>query len=99
MNNLNSVILNGVIVKIYPIKYTPSGVAIHTFILKHLSNQIDCGVERVVKCRILCILLSSDLLKNDLLVNKTITTEGFLSINAKEQIVLNVQKINIINNY
>lgn len=98
MKNLNQIVLNGVISTTYSLRYTPSGISIQSFLLNHLSNQIDGGVERIVKCRILCILLNLKLFDNNFLLNKNVIVKGFISINSKEQIVLNVQDINFITN-
>lgn len=90
MNPVNEVTISGQIVKIYPLKYTLNRLPILSFVLEHLSNQVEASVTRVVKCRIYCVMVNSSI---NLLEGSYIVLTGFLNQNAKSQLVLNVKQI------
>ncbi|MBP9742469.1 MAG: hypothetical protein KBD37_03830 [Burkholderiales bacterium] len=90
MNPINEVQLSGHIIKVYPLKYTLHGVPILSFVLEHLSSQVEAAAARVVKCRIYCVMVNSSI---NLLEGRYIALTGFLNQNSKSQLVLNVKQI------
>ena len=96
MQNLNHIILSGKVLSISPNSYTPSGVLIQRFFLEHDSQQFDSGVKRKVNCKLLCLLLNTKLSDKNIVIGSHVTIEGFISMNSKEQIVLNIQNLNVI---
>lgn len=86
----NQIRLSGQIIKKYPVRQSPSGVKIAQFVLEHVSTQQEATLECVVKCRMFCVWVNPDL---QVLQNEAdIEVEGFMSQNAKLQLVLHVTK-------
>ncbi len=48
----NRVVLGGRIGQLEPVRYTPAGIPIRTFILVHESTQSEAGRQRLVSCEI-----------------------------------------------
>ena len=48
----NRLELSGEVVSLETLRYTPAGIPILTFILKHLSRQQEAGMQREVQCEI-----------------------------------------------
>ncbi|HMT03365.1 MAG TPA: hypothetical protein PKD00_08690 [Burkholderiales bacterium] len=94
METKNTLELSGQIVKVYPTKKTPFGLLVMSFILEHNSIIEEAGQSRQVKCRIYCIMVDSNF-KEAELNNKNVVVHGFLSQNAKMQLVLHINKLNI----
>lgn len=90
---INEIKLSGQIVKIYPIRHTPNKTPILTFVLEHLSSQVEAGVARTVKCRVFCIIVNWQNNLEGELIDRSVVVHGFLSQNSKTQIVLNVKQI------
>jgi len=89
----NKTVLSGNIVKLYPLRQTPEGLQVASFVLEHSSMQNEAKIDRAVRCRMFCLIVgvSSEQLSH--LEADFISVEGFLSQNSKAQIVLNVTKI------
>ena len=93
MEAINETTISGEVVKTYPIKKTLNGLEIVTFVLEHISNQLEAGLYRTVKCRVFCIIVNVTEFQLKQLDSGFISVTGFLSQNSKAQIVLNVKQI------
>ena len=91
--HINKLVISGEVVKIYPIKQTPDGLKIASFVIEHKSMQLEAKIERAVKCRVFCLIVGVSDEQLSQLQMGFINIEGFLSQNSKAQIVLNVTKI------
>lgn len=93
---MNEAKLSGQIVRVYPIKYTLQKLPVVSFVLEHKSLQLECGQSREVKCRVYCIALGIQSLIGFELLNRGVLVNGFLSHNAKSQLVLHISKIDFL---
>lgn len=91
---INEVKLSGTITKYYPGLTTPSGRQINRFVLEHLSEQLEAGVSRIVKCRIFCVYIQDDIVMESL--NNHVNIKGFLSVNSQNKLVLHVNEIKFL---
>ena len=89
----NKTLLSGNIVKVYPLRKTPEGLQVASFVLEHSSVQNEAKIDRTVKCRMFCLIVGISREQIAQLESDFISVEGFLSQNSKAQIVLNVTKI------
>ena len=96
MELCNETRLAGQVAKIYPIKYTLHKLPIVSFVLVHISRQIECGHSREVKCRVYCIMLDAKKYPDVSLLDKYIAVTGFLSQNAKSQLVLHITQLEFL---
>ena len=96
MELCNETKLSGKIAKVYPVKHTLHGVPVISFVLEHLSRQIECGASREVKCRVYCVWLDGKEYLNIELLEQYISVTGFLSQNSKSQLVLHITQLEFL---
>ncbi len=96
MEHDNTVKISGTVIKVYPLKYTLSGIAVLSYVLEHCSTQVEAGMARHVRCRVYCTMLGADQSLVSSLDRNRVEVVGFLSQNAKSQIVLHVKKISYL---
>ena len=96
MEQSNTTQISGQIVKVYPLRETPAGVRVFSFVLEHVSRQIEGGVPRAVKCRLFCIIINAKIDIADNLEQQFVELTGFLSQNSKAQLVLHVSQLNFL---
>ncbi len=91
MELCNTVVISGVVKKIYPIHYSPFGVCVHRFVLEHKSELMDNNVRRQVNLSLFCLILD---VKESQIRQTTegslVKLKGYLSQNMKAQIVMHV---------
>lgn len=87
----NQLSLSGQIIKCYPLYCTPSGVSIARFVLEHKSTQIESGVECATKCKMFCVWVNPAL--SGLKDGSNVIAKGFISQNAKLQLVLHITEL------
>ena len=53
----NQLVISGEVVQIETLRYTPAGIPLLSFVLRHLSEQIEAGMQRRVECEINAMLM------------------------------------------
>ena len=48
----NEIALSGELTTIEPLRYTPAGIPLLSFKLKHQSRQVEAGLKRQVECEV-----------------------------------------------
>ncbi|MFN8771276.1 MAG: hypothetical protein ACK5Z5_03860 [Neisseriaceae bacterium] len=98
MNNSssNEIRLVGQIVKVYPVKYTLQKIPVISFVIEHKSLQMECEQNFEAKCRMFCISLDNQALLNQDIADQLVSVNGFLSQNARSQLVLHIKKIEFL---
>jgi primosomal replication protein N len=97
MDTSNQVVISGKVVKQYPLKYTLNGIPVVSFVLMHSSYQLEAEESREVKCRLYCIIINKPQTVTSLdLDGQVIRLHGFLSQNAKAQLVLHVTQLELL---
>ncbi len=94
MNNLT---LSGVVISLEPIRYTPAGIPLLSFVLQHASEQIEAGLKRKVECEVNAVILG-DLAKQNIQLGSAIRAKGFLAKRSAKstQLVLHIEKLELI---
>lgn len=87
----NNLVISGRILKSYPVRKTPSGVEVSRFVLEHVSRQIESGSECEVRCKIFCVWVNPQDLKQ-IESGNSVTVSGFLNNNSKSELVLHITK-------
>jgi len=54
----NQVVLSGDLIECDPLRYTPAGIAVTEFKLRHASEQLEAGKMRQVECDISAVALA-----------------------------------------
>ena len=90
METINEVKLSGYIIKTYPLKHTPYGLPVESFILEHVSHE---PITPPTKCKVYCISINQPQHTLSDLINHFVIITGTLGQNVKAQLVLNVKQI------
>jgi primosomal replication protein N len=90
----NELKLSGQIVKLYPVKITPAGIAIQSFVLEHISGQLEAGSSINIRCRVFCVWVNPiPEHQSQCVIGECAVVTGFISHNAKLQMVLHIKNI------
>ena len=89
--------LSGVIVRIEPIRYTPAGIPLLSFVLQHASEQIEAGLKIKVECEVNAVALG-DIAKQNIMLGANINARGFLAKRSAKstQLVFHIEKLEVI---
>ena len=89
--------LSGVVVGLEPVRYTPAGIPLLSFVLQHASEQIEAGLKRKVECEVNAVILG-DLAKQNIQLGSAIRAKGFLAKRSAKstQLVLHIEKLELI---
>lgn len=91
MDQYNEVRLTGLITKIYPSMTTPSGVKVARIVVEHVSEQVEGGIKRKVRCKIYCVMVPGEI--DEVMLDSHVEINGFLSINTQKQLVLHITNL------
>ena len=87
----NEVVIDGRLMQLGALRYTPAGTPAVDFVLEHSSLQIEAGGERRAQCRITGVALGDTASKLTALnANRTVRITGFLAQRGRneQQLVL-----------
>lgn len=89
--NSNRLVLSGEVTEVAALRYTPAGVPLLAFTLRHMSQQTEAGMSRQVVCEIPVIAMA-DLAESaqNLRVGQSLRVVGFLakkSANSRQLVV------------
>jgi primosomal replication protein N len=94
----NQIILDGVIIAIDTLRYTPGGVATVSFSLSHASEQMEAGAARAVACEVAALALGEVAIEiAKIPAGTAIAVQGFLSRKAmrSDALVLHVNRFKL----
>lgn len=94
---MNKLALNGVVIGLEPLRYTPAGLPILSFVLQHASEQIEAGMKRKVECDVNAVVIG-DIAQQHIALGSTLSVQGFLTKRSVKstQLVLHVTHLKII---
>ena len=94
--------LSGTVVGLEPIRYTPAGLALLSFVLQHASEQIEAGLKRKVECEVNAVAIG-DLAKQNVSLGKVklgvqLKVQGFLAKRSAKstQLIMHITNIELI---
>ena len=89
--------LSGVVISLQPIRYTPAGIPLLSFLLQHASEQIEAGLKRKVECEVNAVALG-ELAKTNIQLGSSVKAKGFLAKRSAKstQLVLHILAIQTI---
>ena len=70
--------ISGVVVQIEPIRHTPAGIPVLSFVLQHASEQMEAGFKRKVECEVSAVALGK-LTETAIKIGDNIKAKGFLA--------------------
>ena len=95
----NQTVICGRIAEIGKLRYTPTGVAVAEFKIRHVSRQIEAGLPRQVECEIFAMALAQTAeTVSGMEPGATVKLTGFLAKKSRMsmQLVLHVNNVDII---
>jgi primosomal replication protein N len=94
---LNTLVISGVVLAIEPIRYTPAGIPLLSFVLQHASEQIEAGLKRKVECEVNAVALG-DIAKQNIQLGSNVKAKGFLAKRSAKstQLVMHIVKLEVI---
>ena len=99
---MNKWVLQAVVFKIEPLRYTPSGIPLLSLVLQHDSEQLEAGMKRKVGCEVNAVILGALTLeqftKLKIEVGSQIVATGFLAKRSLKstQMVMHINHIELI---
>ena len=86
--------ISGVVVGLQPLRYTPAGIPLLSFVLQHASEQSEAGLKRKVECEVQAVALA-DLAKSNIQIGDNIKAKGFLAKRSAKstQLVLHIEQL------
>jgi len=93
---LNTLVICGVVLAIEPLRYTPAGLPLLSFVLQHASEKIEAGLKRKVECEVNAIAVG-DIAKQHVQQGSLIKVKGFLAKRSAKSnhLVLHVEQLQI----
>jgi primosomal replication protein N len=89
-------VLSGVVVGLEPIRYTPAGMPLLSFVLQHASEQVEAGLKRKVECEVNAVAIG-DIAKQNIQLGSNIKAKGFLANRSAKstQLVFHIEQLHI----
>ena len=80
-----------------PLRYTPAGIPLLSFVLQHASEQIEAGLKRKVECEVNAVAIG-ELAKTNVHIGDNIKAKGFLAKRSAKstQLVLHIVKLELV---
>ena len=97
--SFNRLELTGEVVQIAELRYTPAGIPLLSFVVRHLSEQVEAGMKRKVECEVPVVAMSGLAEKSQGIKEGTsIKVSGFLAKRSLKstQLVLHINQLEII---
>ena len=93
---MNKLELTGEVVQVDELRYTPAGIPLLSFVLQHLSDQIEAGMKRKVECDVSVIAMDKVAEQaRGIKVGTALKVSGFLAKRSLKstQLVLHINTI------
>ena len=97
--NCNRLELCGEVVQLEVLRYTPAGIPLLSFVLRHLSDQIEAGMGRRVECEVPALIMGELAQQSSRVSAGTqLQVGGFLARRSLKstQLVLHIDTLKII---
>lgn len=95
---VNRCVIDGELVELDDLRYTPAGLARVGLKIRHTSTQQEAGIARQIQCDIPAISLDAVALKaSKLLLGQQVRVEGFLAQRSlrNSQLILHIDNIKL----
>ncbi len=88
--------ISGVVLSVEPIRYTPAGMPLLSFVLQHVSEQIEAGLNRKVECEVNAVAMG-DIAKLNIQLGSLIKAKGFLAKRSAKshQLVMHINQLEV----
>ncbi|MES2553139.1 MAG: primosomal replication protein N [Pseudomonadota bacterium] len=95
--------IEGEVVGIEPLRYTPAGIPVLSVVLRHLSEQLEAGMQRRVECDVNAVVMGGLAEKTadpslGIKLGSVVKVSGFIARRSLKstQLVLHITTLDII---
>ncbi len=83
--------------QIETLRYTPAGLPLLSFVISHVSEDVEAGLKRKVECEIKAVAIG-DLANTNIQLGTTLRALGFLAKRSAKstQLVMHIKNIELI---
>jgi len=96
---LNKLVLSGEVVQVEPLRYTPAGLPLLSFAVRHASEQMEAGIKRKVECE-MAVVAIGDIARQaqNIQLSSQVKLAGFIAKRSLKstQLVLHLNALEII---
>jgi primosomal replication protein N len=94
---VNKLVLSGTVTAIEALRHTPAGLPLLSFVIHHVSENIEAGLKRKVECEINAVIIG-DLAKANIQLGSQVKVAGFIAKRSvkSSQLVMHIQKLALI---
>lgn len=94
---MNKLVLSGTVTAIEALRHTPAGLPLLSFVIHHVSENIEAELKRKVECEINAVIIG-DLAKANIQLGSQVKVAGFIAKRSvkSSQLVMHIQKLALI---
>ncbi len=94
---MNKLALSGEVTQLEELRYTPAGLPLLSFVIRHISEDIEAGMKRKVECEVNAVAIGS-LATSNIQLGTKLNALGFLAKRSAKstQLVLHIKNIELI---
>ena len=95
----NLLVIDGEVIQIETLRYTPAGIALMSFVVRHLSEQVEAGMQRRVECDVNAMVMGPLAEKSQSIkVGELIKVSGFIAKRSLKstQLVMHINTLDKI---
>lgn len=94
---MNKLALSGEVTQLEELRYTPAGLPLLSFVISHISEDIEAGMKRKVECEVNAVAIGN-LATSNIQLGTKLKALGFLAKRSakNKQLVLHIKNIELI---
>ena len=95
----NLLVIDGEVVQIETLRFTPAGIPLLSFVLRHLSEQVEAGMQRRVECDVNAMVMGPLAEQSQSIqVGALVKASGFIAKRSLKstQLVLHINTLDAI---
>ncbi len=94
---MNKLAISGQVTQIEDLRYTPAGLPLLSFVISHVSEDVEAGLKRKVECEVKAVAMG-DLANTNIQLGTKLRALGFLAKRSVKstQLVLHIKNLELI---
>jgi primosomal replication protein N len=94
---VNKLAISGEVTQLEELRYTPAGLPLLSFVIRHISEDVEAGMKRKVECEVNAVAIGN-LATSDIQLGTKLKALGFLAKRSAKstQLVLHIKNIELI---
>ncbi len=94
---MNKLAISGQVTQLDDLRYTPAGLPLLSFVISHVSEDIEAGMKRKVECEVKAVAIG-DIANTNIQLGTQLNALGFLAKRSAKstQLVLHIKHLELI---